>query len=369
MMKKVLTLGAGKVGRLIAAEMSKTTSVTSVDVSEHNLAILKSLNPNIELLKKDVSSLTPSFYSSFDLVISGVPGFMGYKTLESIIKAKKNVVDISFLPEDPFKLTDLAKSQNIVAITDAGLAPGLSNLICGHLTKKMNPSLLKILVGGVPKYRKWPFEYKAPFSFVDVMEEYTRVARMKIFGNIVNKEALSEVENVDSPIGSLEAFNTDGVRSLLYTLPEVPTIIEKTLRYPGYAKYINVLKQSGFFNTEPVEYKGVKISPMEFTSLILDKEFYQSPTDEDIVVLQVIGQSEQETIQFELFDRFCKETGYSAMARTTGYTAAACANLVLDGKLNPGLHVLEHLGKNDAIFDYIIKYIKDRNVIVTSSST
>lgn len=368
-MKKVLTLGAGKVGRLIAVEMSKTAQVTSVDFSQANLSLLKTLNPNIELQQKDVSSLSPSYYSSFDLVISGVPGFMGYKTLETIIKAKKDVVDISFMPENSLDLAELAKQQNSSAIVDAGLAPGLGSLVCGHLAKKMNPSLLKILVGGLPKIRKWPFEYKAPFSFVDVMEEYTRVARMKIFGNIVNKEALSEVEGVDSSVGSLEAFNTDGVRSLLFTLPEVPTIIEKTLRYPGYARYINILKQSGFFSTVPIEYKGVKISPMEFTSLILDKEFYQSPTDEDIVVLQIIGESEGEKIKFELIDKFCKKTGFSAMARTTGYTATACANLILQGKVTTGLHVLEHLGKDDAIFDYVIQYLKERDVLISSSSS
>ena len=69
---------------------------------------------------------------SFDLVVTAVPGFMGYKTLEAVIDAGKNVVDISFFPEDVLQLDKLAKKKNVTVITDCGVAPGVSNFIIGR---------------------------------------------------------------------------------------------------------------------------------------------------------------------------------------------------------------------------------------------
>ena len=53
-------------------------------------------------------------------------------------------------------------------------------------------------------------------------------------GKIITKPALSEPEFVDfEGIGTLEAFNTDGLRTLLTTM-NIPTMIYKTLRYHGH---------------------------------------------------------------------------------------------------------------------------------------
>src|SRR5690606_37773182 len=113
----------------------------------------------------------------FDMVVTAVPGFMGFAILKQVIEAGKNVVDISFSPEDTLQLDALAKEKNITAIVDCGVAPGMSNLVLGRYNEEMTVSNFECYVGGLPKIRKKPFEYKAPFSPVDVIEEYTRPAR------------------------------------------------------------------------------------------------------------------------------------------------------------------------------------------------
>jgi saccharopine dehydrogenase-like NADP-dependent oxidoreductase len=365
-MASILILGAGKVGRLIAHELSKTNKVTSVDLSIQNLNLLSSLNPDITTLTQSVKDLTPSFYSRFDLVVSAVPGFLGFKTLESIIHSKRNVVDISFMPENHLTLKPLSKSNNVKVIIDAGLAPGLSNLIAGYFTRSIKADNISLYVGGLPKVRKWPFEYQAPFSFVDMMEEYTRTARVKVFNHIVEKEPLSEVELIETSLGTLEAFNTDGVRSMLFNLPEVPSINEKTIRYPGYAEYINVLKSSGFFSQSPIEYKGIQISPFDFTSLILDKTFEQKGHDHDIVILKAIGTKGKVKEEFEMIDFYSE--GFSAMARTTGFVATACVSLILEEKVGTGMFCLEDLGKDEKIFWFVLDYLEKKGVCVKRSS-
>ena len=110
----------------------------------------------------------------------------------------------------------LAKDNGVTAVFDCGVAPGMSNMLvgCGH-NRLDRTDLAVIYVGGLPEIRNWPFEYKAVFSPVDVIEEYVRPAVYVENGAIVTRPALSDPELIDFPgIGTLEAFNTDGVRSL-----------------------------------------------------------------------------------------------------------------------------------------------------------
>ena len=214
---------------------------------------------------------------------------MGYKTLEAVINAGKNVVDISFFPEDVLQLDKLAKEKNVTVITDCGVAPGVSNFIIGRYNEEMKVTSFECYVGGLPKERKPPFQYKAPFSPVDVIQEYIRPARLVENGNIVTKPALSEREiMMFDEIGELEAFNTDGLRSLIFTMNNIPDMKEKTLRYPGHIDLIIALKQAGFFETTPLRINETDISPLEFTSKLLINEWKLGPEEEEFTVMKVI---------------------------------------------------------------------------------
>jgi len=226
------------------------------------------------------------------------------------------------------------------------------------------------LVGGLPKVKKWPFNYKAPFSPVDVIEEYTRPARYVENGNVIIKDALSDVELVDfKSFGTLESFNSDGLRSLIFTMPHIKNMKEKTLRYPGHVEYVQVLKQSGFFNTNPIKINGNEISPLEFTSKILFNEWKLGETEEELTVMKISlkgmdSNNKSKTIIYHLHDEFCQETKTSSMARTTGYTATAAANMFLDGLFKEkGVFPPELIGCKKGVFEYILNYLKERNVM------
>ena len=269
-MKKIVVLGCGLVGRVMAEDLSKTHTVTSVDISQKNLDNLKS--ESISKICKDVSDLAVlnEIIKDCDLVVGALPGFMGYETMKRVIMAKKNIVDISFYPEDPFGLDKLAKDNNVVAVMDCGVAPGMGNIIFAHHDKMMEISDYECLVGGLPKKREWPFEYQAVFSPIDVIEEYIRPARYVQNKSLIIKEALSDTELVEfDEIGTLESWNSDGLRTLIQTMSHVPNMIEKTLRYPGCVEYLKVLRECGYFSYDPVEINGNKIRPIDLTSKLL----------------------------------------------------------------------------------------------------
>ncbi|HXL56572.1 MAG TPA: saccharopine dehydrogenase C-terminal domain-containing protein [Chitinophagaceae bacterium] len=367
---KIAVLGSGMVGRTMVIDLATKHDVTSFDASEYALELLKSKSTVIKTIKADLSNYTSyqQLLKPFDLVVTAVPGFMGYNTLKAVIEAGKNVADISFFPEDALQLDELAKEKNVTAIVDCGVAPGVSNLIIGHYNELMRIESFECYVGGLPKIRKKPFEYKAPFSPIDVIEEYTRPARLKENGQIVTKPALTEIELMDfDAVGTLEAFNTDGLRSILFTMPHVPNMKEKTLRYPGHAQLIIALQRSGFFSTESIRFKNEEIIPLQYTSAILLKEWKLQSNEEEFTVMKVIVKGKMngtiKTIEYSMLNRFDAATQTSSMSRTTGYTCTAAANVFAEGLFNEkGVFPPELVGKNETCFNYILDYLRQRNV-------
>jgi saccharopine dehydrogenase-like NADP-dependent oxidoreductase len=330
---RIAVLGAGMVGRAITLDLAKNFSVTSFDLNEQNLKLLKDKNASIQTSVQNLKehSAYKMFLSPFDLVVTAVPGFMGFDTLKTVIECGKNVADISFFSEDALQLDTLAKEKNVTAIVDTGVAPGMSNFIIGRYNKEMKIDDFEIYVGGLPVHPKPPFRYKAPFSPIDVIEEYTRPARLKENGKIVTKPALSDVELMQfDGVGTLEAFNTDGLRSLLFTMSHIPAQREKTLRYPGHVDLIIALQQSGFFSKEKIMVDGKEIAPLDFTSKILIDEWKLGEKEEELTIMKVVLHGEGKTIEYNLLDYYDALTDTSSMARATGYTCAASVNLLIN---------------------------------------
>lgn len=355
------------VGHAIALDLAKNHSVTSFDLNAVNLDQLKSRNPDIHTAAADLCdySLYEEMLSPFDLVVTAVPGFMGYKTLEAVIHAGKNVVDISFFPEDALQLDELAKEKEVTVITDCGVAPGMSNFIIGRYNEEMKIESIACYVGGLPKERKPPFQYKAPFSPVDVIQEYIRPARLVEDGNIVTKPALSDRELLTfDKAGELEAFNTDGLRSLVYTMGHIPEMKEKTLRYPGHIDLMIAFQQAGFFDTTPLRIKEVDISPLDFTSKILVNQWKLGEEEEEFTVMKVIVQSTDKTVEYNLYDEYDPAAKLSSMARTTAFTCNAAVHLISNGMFTEkGVFPPELVGKHKNCFDFVLNYLQDRNVI------
>lgn len=369
---RVTVLGAGRVGSAIIRDLAAdgTFDVTAVDRSAESLAPLAGV-PNVSRERADLAdgAEIDRVVRDADLVVGAVAGHMGYATVERVLQAGKNIVDISFFPEDPFGLDELARERGLTAIVDCGVAPGCSNLILGHMESVLDETTrFTCFVGGLPTERRWPYEYRAPFSPIDVIEEYTRPARFRRDGQDVTMPALTEVERVEiAGVGTLEAFNTDGLRTLL-TTSKAPTMVEKTMRYPGHAALMEVLRETGFFRTEATKIGDSMVTPLDVSAKLLFDAWTFQPGEEDLtaMLVEVEGVSGGRSVRhsFTLLDRFDRASQTTSMARTTGYTCTAAVRMVAAGLYGRvGISPPEFIGRERECYDFMMRQLGERGIV------
>jgi len=372
---KAIVLGCGLVGGVIAKDLAKDKDfkVTVADRDKKRLDELAG-ETNIKGVVADLSKPEEikKVVGDQDIVIGATPWTFGHTMLRSVFEAKKNIVDISWESserEDFSSMDKLAKENGVTAVINMGVSPGTSNLIIGHVDSLLDKTeKVLILVGSLPEKREWPYEYKITWSPEGLIDEYLIPASFIEYGKIIEKPALSDIELINFPeIGTLEAFNTGTLCSLLYTI-KAPYMKEKTLRYPGHTEKMRMLRETGFFSKEPIEINGTKVRPFDLTAKLFSSKLKLKEGERDLTIMRIIieGEKDQRKLRFtyDLVDYYDEEIKTTSIARTTGYPCAIVARLVGRGEYrNPGVNSPEYIGRDHKIFEKIMEELKKRNVI------
>jgi saccharopine dehydrogenase-like NADP-dependent oxidoreductase len=372
-MRKIIILGCGPVGKHIAIDLCKDAEfeVTSVDINREALAQLSKEHP-IRTRVEDLATKegVTRAVEDADIVIGAVPGPMGYAMLEAVIRAGKNIVDISYFLEDPFELDELAKEKGVTAVVDCGVAPGISNIILGDHTRRMKVNRYECYAGGIPKSRKTPLAYKTDFPVLEVFEELSGPGRSIEGGKMVERQALDETMTIDLPrLGTMACLNADGLRTLLHTCAhEIPNMFEKNLRYPEYVAQMRIFDELGFFSQTPIQVNGVSVRPIDVTSAIFTPVWKYEPGEFDLTIMRLVISGEEDgkpaTYTYDLYDQYDPVTKTPSMARTTGYTCTAVTRLVLDSRFSQtGIIAPEILGRVEGCRESVEKYLSERGVL------
>lgn len=378
-MPNAIVLGGGMVGSVMAIDLAGD-SAYEVTVADTRHAALEAATRRakaqgrciraLEVDLSDAAALTRAI-EPFDIVLGALASTIGFASLRTIIEAGKNYCDISFMPEDAIDLDELARERGVTAVVDCGVAPGMSNLLSGYGASVLDECEdIEILVGGLPRERRWPFEYKAGFSPHDVIEEYLRPSRIVEHGQVVVREALSEPERIDfEGIGTLESFNTDGLRSLARTM-QVPFMKEKTLRYPGHIELMRVFRETGLFGSDPISVGGVKIRPIDVISTLMFPKWTYEEGEEDLTVMRIIvtGTKDGKRTRhvWDLLDSYDQATKATSMSRTTAFPCAIMARLVASGAFTmPGVIPPERIGPDEKVVKHVLEELKTRGIIYT----
>jgi len=370
---RILTIGCGYIGSVLARDLAEGMPSAEIVISDADprraeevaAAINRGNVSSIQLDASDYPRLV-STLRSFDLAVGLAPGRTGYRTVEACIQAGTDMVDLSFMPEDPLTLNREALEAGVTVVPDCGVAPGLSNILVGRAASLLDRvEEVIILVGGIPERLVAPLDYRVTWCVEDLLEEYTRKAKIVKDGRLVEEEALNGLELVEFPgVGRLEAFYTDGVRTLHHTVKGVRNMWEKTLRYPGHAEKIRLLRDLGFFSESRL--KEIGVSPRELTVRLLEQRL-SSLEIKDLVLMNVRVMGTEEKLRalhtYHLLDRYDERERVSAMARTTAYTASIIVQLLAKKAIEErGVIPPEKLGMDENLFNEIMTELKRKGI-------
>jgi lysine 6-dehydrogenase len=379
---KVIVLGCGNIGSVATEDLANSMSSTEIVVADNNAERAKDVAKrigmsNVSWIQIDVAKHDELIdtLKGFDLTMGFLPGNLGYRLAEACIEAHKDLVDVSFMLENPMRLNEAAVNAGITIIPDCGLAPGISNVLVGHSAGTLDKvEAVHIMVGGLPEKPVPPLGYVITWSPESLIDEYTRKAGIVKKGQKVEVEALSGVEEIEFPnVGKLEAFYTDGLRTLLHTLNHVDDMWEKTLRYPGHAEKIKLLRTLGFFSEAKVSVEGVNIQPRKLTAKIFEQKL-SNKRQKDIVAFRVetrgVKNNKRTTYVYDLIDFCDKRRGVTAMARTTAYPASIVAQLILNKTLKEkGVVPPEKIGMNNKLFAIFSEGLKSHGINISEEET
>ncbi|HLO39732.1 MAG TPA: saccharopine dehydrogenase C-terminal domain-containing protein [Phycisphaerales bacterium] len=376
---KAMVLGAGMVGSVMAADLCKDFDVTIADMREANLKSAQErahrAGGSIRVQMADLSdpATVSRLVAPFDIVLGALSSRIGLAALGAVIDAGRNYCDISFMAEDATALSERARQRGVTAVVDMGVAPGMSNLLAGYEASRMETCTdIEIYVGGLPRERSWPFQYKAGFAPSDVLEEYTRPTRLVEHGQVVVRPALTEPEPMDfAGLGTLEAVNTDGLRSLAFTMKS-PFMKEKTLRYPGHYELMRVLRSMGLFSKQPIEVNGQKVVPLDVVSALMFPMWTYQPGEEDLTVMRIINRGVRGgagvRVHWDILDYYDKASQATSMSRTTAMPCTIMARMIADGTFRqPGVIPPELIGPNAAVVERMLAELKQRGITYVRS--
>jgi saccharopine dehydrogenase-like NADP-dependent oxidoreductase len=277
--------------------------------------------------------------------------------LNNVLGAGVPVVDVSFTPDPPLSLDHVAKKSGACCVVDCGIAPGLSHILVGAAHAELGGlDSAKIWVGGMPQAPPPVFRHAIYFNPHDLMAEYVRPARARTAGKDVNPNPLqAPVESwFDAELGQLEAFISDGLRSLLGSYPDVGEMAELTLRWPGHLETMRNLSELGLIDSSQASVELAKVLAERF-----DGERFP-----DVLVMMVEVTKGEKQRAWRLIDR--RTDNQSAMARTTGFTTAAVAMALAKRQFSqPGVYPPERLGKEPGLAKLIVEDLVARGIKIS----
>lgn len=360
-MTHYLVLGAGMQGQAAVHDLVRSgeaTEVTWVEADEARLqsalARLKALGAGDRLRGRaldagDRRALAPLFGAA-DVCLNCLPYRFALPMTQLALEGGTHYLDLG-------GNTDIAREQlelhaahpradELSVLPDCGLMPGMGNLFVAYALEELGDlAEARVRCGGLPQHPKPPLGYQLLFSVAGLTNEYFGEAQVLRGGRVVSAATFGELETLDWPgLGPVEAFLTSGGLS---TTPwtfagRIAELDYKTVRYPGHHAKFQTLLELGLLGEDPVRVGSQDVVPRHLLHVLLEQVLHH-PGEPDLAVLRMDARAARgdARLRLSIFDRFDPETGFTAMERTTAYSAAACAHLVAVGTVPPGPGPLE----------------------------
>ncbi len=349
---KILVLGSGLMGPAAAFNAMSDPEVSNVTICDMDQRQLDATQAKLErlpggqklttkLLDLGDQAAAMQLMEGFDAIVAALPRPAIPLGIPAAVAAKRPLVDLSWPTEEEVPaLRSLVEAAGALVILGCGVEPGLTEIMARYLVEKLDRvDELHIKCGGIPENPQPPLGYKIVFggNMLPLRDYDGYVVRD---GELKPVPRYSDLETVYfDGVGECESWQ-EGFMPWLMDLEPLKGLrvgTQKTVRWPGYAAKVNVLREMGLLSYEPVDVDGVQVAPKKLLDALLYPQVKLEEGEREITVLRVdaIGQQDGHPRRYriEMVDRYDEEFGFTSMARTTAMTGAIVARMVARGDI------------------------------------
>lgn len=324
MINKVLCLGTGKVGTLVAQLLSEQFEVTAMDMQ---------VPPDLPFatLTGDISDerLMEETISKFDAVTCALPAYLNLVIARLAHKLGKHYFDLSEDVDSSAEIIKLAETATAVMAPQCGLAPGLIVIIGANLAKEFDSlRSIKLRVGALPKNPNGALGYSLTWSATGLVNEYINDAQVIHDGVRKTVPSLEGKETITLNGAQYEAFYTSGGLGNMCDafLGKVETLDYKTIRYPGHCDLMNFLIHELYLKNEKTQLEQILLNA-------------KPPVQEDVVIVYVAvegwknGKLSRQEFSRSYEPIIIKDKTWRAISWTTAASVYAVVEMVSKGTL------------------------------------
>jgi len=350
--------GSGRQGTAAAYDMARWGDARRVVLADYDLKIARVAadrvnkllgKPMAEPVAVDVTApeSVGRVLAGVDSCLSAVPYFLNLDITRAAISTRTHLCDLGGnldIARQQHSFDAQARNIGISIIPNCGQVPGMGTTLMVRAMELLDETIdLYMWDGGLPQTPKPPFNYMLTFHIGGLTNEYAEPAVFLRDWKITEVEPITEVEEVDfpDPIGTLEAFVTaGGIDTMPWTFEgKLRTVQNKTLRYPGHFAQLRAFYDLGLWDLKPIRVGTVEVVPRDvFHALFEPKVTFPDDKDMSIVRVAAVGKRDGQAAEatVEIIDYFDDDTGFTAMERCTGGSAAIVAEMMAKGQTPRG---------------------------------
>ncbi|MBR9991288.1 MAG: saccharopine dehydrogenase NADP-binding domain-containing protein [Gemmatimonadetes bacterium] len=353
---RMLVMGAGLQGSACAYDLLQNSEIEQVVLADMRTDSLPPFldryrnDPRLRLVRVDARNeeQVRGVLEGVTSCMNALPYYFNLDITRLAVEAGAHYCDLggnTAIVFDQMKFDDVARKKNISVVPDCGLAPGMVNILsAAGIAELDEPESVRIRVGGLPQDPQPPLNYQIVYSLHGVLDYYTTDSWVLRDGEPMEVDALTEIEPVEfpDPVGTLEAFHTaGGLSTMPWTYKDRLRNMEyKTLRYPGHADAMRVIRELGLLSLEPVEVSGGSVVPRDVFIACAEPRL-RRPESRDLVALRVEAEGRKDgrphRVVFDLIDYYDEKTGITAMERATGFSLSITGQMQAGGHIEPGV--------------------------------
>ncbi|MFZ5808707.1 MAG: saccharopine dehydrogenase family protein [Chloroflexota bacterium] len=365
MMTSFVVLGAGRQGCAAGYDMARWGGAEQVILADANLETAQRAAERINRLlgrqaavgqQLDVSdeAAVGSILAGKDACLSAVPYYYNLAITRLAVEKSVHYCDLggnTDIARQQHELDRHAREKGISIIPNCGQVPGMGTTLIVYAMGLLDETQdVYMWDGGLPQHPKPPFNYLLTFHIAGLTNEYAEPAVFLRDGKVTLVEPMTEMETVDfpPPIGKLEAFVTGGG---LDTAPwtfegKLRTLQNLTLRYPGHFTQLRAYYDLGLWDLKPIRVGEQEVVPREVFHALFEPKVV-NPAEKDLFIIRVraVGKKDDRQAEawVEVIDYYDELTGFTAMERGTGWSAAIVAEMMARGETPKGAGGVEKM--------------------------